>query len=227
MQTPLFEVTAAAASGDPRRLTTAANVRATIGSPAGDDTLLTTLIDRVSAQFATFCGLATDAGTDFPTFGAETCRATWFVEHLLRDPYLGRHSPLFLPWRKPITVSGVNEGGVDLTAGEDFVVESGGLLYRLSGGEARIRWPGAKVVVTYQAGYSLPASVPPDLEAAAIEQVKYLYKARKRDGSVLSETVPEVYQATFAAAGGNFIGASGLLTSVEGALAPYARPGML
>ena len=61
MDAPLFEVTEPAADAAARRLTTAAKVRALIGSPAGDDTKIETLIDGISAECAAYCRLARPA----------------------------------------------------------------------------------------------------------------------------------------------------------------------
>lgn len=217
---PLFEVTVAAAAGDARRLTTAANVREMIGSPSGDDALLTKLIDRAGALMAGYCDLARDAGGTLPTFGVETCRATWLSGDASSSIYSSAGSLLALPWRGPITIAGLTVDGVALTSSTDFRLKTGALLERLSG-DAIIPWGCAKVIATYTAGYTLPASVPPDLEAAAIEQVKYWYMTRARDPSLRSMNMPDTYQAAFSVAGGDSIGDSGLLVSVEGALGPY------
>ena len=221
---PLFEVTAPATVGNATRCTTAANVRALIGSPTGDDTLITSLIDRASLDMANYCGLARDVAGALPTFGKETCQATWFIDSFMggdRGIPLMRPHPLRLPWRKPIAITTVTENGVDLTEGVDFVLEVGALLYRLMA-DARIPWSFGKIVVVYEGGYDLSSSIPPDLEKAAIEQVKYAYQTRRRDMALKSETIPDIRQVSYATPmAGGILGDSGLLLTVESDLASY------
>ena len=182
----LFEIVTPAANAAARALTTAANVRAIIGSPSGDDSMLTTLIDRASAEMAKCAKLARDAAGALPTFGSEACRATWAAAGwgLYTPPpwpQPGVDDSLVLPWRIPVsTITSVVEDSVTLTAGTDFRLMPGGVLERLMN-DAVVTWSRAKIVVLYTAGYSLPGSVPPDLEAAAIEQVKFWYLTRDRD----------------------------------------------
>lgn len=210
----IFEVVTATTDNAARALTTAARVRAMIGSPAGSDADITTLIDRATAMMVKRCRLARDREKP-PTFGKEQVRATWMASP---KP---RRGPLVLPWRVPITsVTAVAADGIELEDGVDFRLAGGGLLLRLEG-DREIEWCPGKIVVDYEVGWELPDEVPPELEAAAIEQVKYMWAARERDPSIRNEAVPDVYQAAFNVAGGDSIGESGLLISVEGVLADY------
>lgn len=212
---PLFEVTTPAVNAAARRLTTAAKVRALIGSPAGDDTKIETLIDGVSAECAAQCGLARPASmASPPTFGQEVVRATWM------QACQERGSQLVLPWRVAITPGQVVENGTNLTVNVDFRLVGGGILERLSG-DAPARWASGKIVVPYTAGWVLPDGVPPELERQVIEQVKMAYFGADEDPAVRSENVPGVYQASYAVAGGDSIGRSGLLVALEAALAPF------
>ncbi|WP_319798321.1 hypothetical protein [Nitrobacter sp.] len=213
----LFEVVTAITDDTKRRLTTAANVRAMIGSASSDDAVLETLISRASAAFATYCKLAKDAKGTPPSFGEESLRATYAaVRH--RDD---RATDLVLPWRPAITaITSVVENGVSLVAGTDYQLKSGGILERLYS-DRETRWRPEKIVVEYTAGWELPGNVPADIEAAAIDQVKYMWSARERDPSIRSENVPDVYQVSFNYPGGSSIGDSGLLISVEAALVAY------
>lgn len=223
---PLFEVVTPAADEAARALTTAANVRTIIGSLAGDDAVLTVLINRASAEMAKCAKLARDTIGTPPTFGAEACRATWPAAGFglyIPAPWVvpGEGESLVLPWRTPVSeIASIVEDAVTLAEGVDFRSMPGGVLERLRN-DAVISWSRAKIVVEFTAGYDLPAEVPDDLEAAAIEQVKFWYASRKRDPSVRSETVPDVYQGAYSVAGGDSIGASGLLVSVEGVLSAY------
>lgn len=211
----LFEVTSTEIVLASRRLTSATNVQTALGIGSTDTTLIESIIDRVSALVVQYCNLAKDVSGKAPTFAQETCRATW---------YIGSRSgaDLVLPWRAPMSsITSVVEDDVTLTAADDYQLTAGGLLRRLSD-DASICWSTGKIVVVYVAGWtSLPTNVPPDLEARVIDQVKMEYQARKRDPSLRSEAVPDVYQASFLIAGGDSIGESGLLVSLEGALGPY------
>lgn len=217
--TPFFEVTTAASTAAARRLTTATKVQAVLfGGTATDTTLIETMIDRVSAQAASFCNLAQDAVGTFPTFGRETCRATWYTK-----TGGSRGSKLLLPWRVPITsITSVVEDGETLTTATDYRLMTGALIERLSS-DAPISWSPGKIVVIYVTGWQLTSAdqVPPDLEAAVIDQVKVMYQTRARDLTLRSEQVPDVYTAAYSVAGGDSIGDSGLLAQVENALAPY------
>lgn len=213
---PLFEVVTAAADAAARRLVTAAEVRVIIGSPDGGDSKLETFIDAFSAVAAEHCDLAEDAAGTFPTFARETVRATWAA----RSDCGRRFDSLILPWRTPITtVSSVAVDGEELTT-DEYRLLPGGLLQRLSA-ERLAAWSGGKIVVTYVAGWSLPAGAPSELKLAAIDQVKTWYLGRTRDSAILSESVPDTYQASYGAAGGVGISGDGLLKSVESILNRY------
>ena len=215
---PIFEVTSAAATAAARRLATAAKVQAVLfGGEATDTALIEAMIDRVSARAARHCNLAKAATGAAPTFGRETCRATWPVRGGSCDEVL------FLPWRVPVTsISSVVEDGVTLSA-TDYQLRGGAILERLSDG-VPVPWSRAKIVVTYVAGWQLENAdqVPPDLEAAVIDQVKVMYLTRDRDYTLRSEDVPGVYSASYSAAEGD-----GLLPHVDAALAEYRAPVIL
>ncbi|WP_289296239.1 phage head-tail connector protein [uncultured Reyranella sp.] len=213
-----LETVTPAGTGDARRLTTKAKVKALLGiTTTTDDTLLDQLIDRASADCVSYCGLAADGAGSFPTFGAETLRATWYDLERCSDDFL------LLPWRPRIAVTAVSENGVSLTAGTDYRLLDGGLLQRLSNGQPMPWATWWTVIATFTAGWSLPDGVDPALEGRVIDQVKMAYKGRDRDNALRSLQVPGVYQASFSVAGGDSIGESGLLIALETALAPYRR----
>jgi len=215
MDAPLFEVTTPAADAAARRLTTAAKVRALIGSPAGDDTKIETLIDGVSAECAAYCSLARPANmASPPTFGEEVVKSTWLASCERRT------AMLILPWRVAITPGQIVEDGVNLTVNVDYRLVGGGMLQRMASGAPRC-WSSAAVVAPYTTGWDLPGDVPPELERQVIEQVKMAYFSAGDDPRVRSEAIPDTYQASYAVAGGDSIGKSGLLTALEGALAPF------
>lgn len=215
MHRPLFEVTTPAADAAARRLTTAAKVRALVGSPAGDDPKLETLIDGVSAECAAYCGLARSANmASPPTFGQEVVKATWLQAC---EP---RGTMLVLPWRVAVSPGQVVENGSILTLNTDYRLVGGGMLERISG-DAPVRWSSGKIVVPYTAGWVLPDGVPPELERLVIEQVKMAYLNADQNPAIRSENEPDVYAASYAVPGGDSIGRSGLLVSLESALSPF------
>lgn len=215
----LFEVTAAITSIAHRRLTTAAKVQDVLfGGTATDTTLIETFIDRVSDKAVEYCRLARDPTGTFPTFGRETCRATWAP---LSNGLRGHE--LILPWRVPVSsITSVVEDGETLVLSTDYQLAGAGILERLSETN-RVRWSSAAIVVVYVAGFDLAtaSAVPPALEAAVIDQVKVMYQTRRRDITLRSEQVPDVYTAAYSIAGGDSIGESGLMVQVESALGQY------
>ena len=214
----LLETTTAAAAGETRRLTTAAKVKALLGETTSTyDTLFETIIDQVSDDCARYCALAADNAGAFPTFGAETLRATWYANTGERDDIL------VLPWRPKVAVSSVVENGVTLTSGTDYRLLAGAQLQRISSTIPIVWDPCYQVVVTLTAGWTLPTGVPPSLEARVIDQVKLVYSGRDRDPALRSEAEPDIYSASYSVVGGDTIGDSGLLKSLEAVLASWRR----
>lgn len=215
---PIFETVTAAANPAARRLTTAAKVQELLGIGATDTTIIEGIIDRVSASAAGFCRLARDVSGVVPTFGGEQLRATW----LQGDGC--RRDTLLLPWRTPITaIVSIVEDGESLTSQTDYRRLGAGQILRLSLDEPA-GWSPAKIVVVYEAGWSLPAGVPAEIEGAILEQVKLMYLGRARDPALRGETVPDVHAVQFNVAGGDAIGVSGLMRSVEDALWRFRNP---
>lgn len=127
--------------------------------------------------------------------------------------------------RKPIiTIDEIVEGSTTLDIYDYELSAATGELWRLDGGGDRTTWAsGSQITVQYSAGYALLTTLPHDVERACIDQVKAMFMSRQRDPTLKSESLPDTYQVSYALAGGDFIGVSGLLISVEGALAPYRR----
>jgi hypothetical protein len=214
----LLETTVPAAAGATRRLTTKEKVKADLGiTDTASDTLIDQYIDQVSDAAARYANLAEDNAGNFPTLGAETLRATWYG-------YNGnRCGNLLLPWRVKWAVTTVTEGGTALVAGTDYRVLPGGELQRISSGYRWAWYPERDAVVTFTAGWTLPAGVPPSLEAAVIDQVKYVLAGRARDPALRSLDIPGVSSETYNVAGGSSIGEEGLLSPLERVLDQYRR----
>jgi len=213
MTQPLFEVVTPAAVGAARRLTTVEKVKAALRiTVSANDALITSIIDGVSADCAREARLARAGATD-PTFGRETLRATWRCRGRGCSTNL-----LVLPWRTPIiSVSSVVVAGDSLDP-DSFRVLDGGMLQRVGGICA---WLRADTVVEFIAGWDLPTGVPAGLEMRVIDQVKMQYLQTDRDQSLRSQSTDALGSATYAVIGGDTIANSGLLKSLESALAPY------
>jgi hypothetical protein len=235
----LLETVTPVANAAARQLTTTANVKAMLGiTDSSTDTIINSLIDRATGQMADYCKLARDVVGNRPTFGTEVLRATWYPAHFHPQfgPYRGNNNPdswrrgpsLYLPWRVPISlIDSVTEDGTTLTLGTDYKFTGGfsGELKRFDGdGATPKHWSHLEVVVQFESGWSLPASVPPEVEAACIEQVRYVFLGRQRDRSVRSEAVPDLATIAYSVPGGDVMGASGLLPDVRDALEPYRNP---
>ena len=215
MSEPLFEVVTPAANAAGRRLTTAAKVQAALRLGDVDTTLIERTIDAVSGECVRFCNLARPVAGPVPTFGLEVVRATWLGTDL------DRTSTLILPWRAPITAVGsVIENGASLVMNTDFRLLGSGMLERMAA-DAPVCWSTGKIVVSYTAGWSLPTDVPAELEGQVIEQAKMKFLATDRDPALRSENTPDVWSGSYAVAGGDSIGESGLLKSLEAALSPF------
>ena len=215
MNEPLFEVVTPAANAAARRLTTVTKVQAALRLGNVDSTLIESIIDAVSGECVRFANLARSASGTVPTFGQEALRATWLGTEI------DRGSVLIVPWRTPIaTVDSVVEDGTTVALNTDFRLVGGGMLERIAD-DAPVSWSSAKIVVSWTAGWSLPVEVPAELEGQVIEQVKMKYLATDRDPALRSENTPDVWSGSYAVAGGDSIGESGLLKSLEAALSPF------
>lgn len=163
-------VSVAAASID---LTLLATVKTELGiTDTGLDAWLATQITQASQAAATYCNRV-------------------FAQETLLDYFrLDCGADKLLLSRIPVaSITTVVEDGVTLTAADYELEASTGFLWRLDGADNRSCWAAAKIVVTFIAGYELLATLPPDIERAAIILVKQAYFAKQRDPLVKGETV--------------------------------------
>lgn len=215
----LLESVTAEADATKRWLTTRVAVKAAL--LIGDttkDTLIDSLISRVSGLIANECALARDNAGGIASFAQETLRATWFpTRH-------SRGALLTLPWRVPCTqIISVTVDDEALDPGEYRLVATvpGRLQFLCDGDPAA--WSGSKIVGQFKAGFALPASVPPELETACIEQVKAMLMAADRDPSIRSVNSPDIGAESYALPGGDtFKGL--LLPQVVDAISAYRDP---
>lgn len=213
LKRPHHRLTVATAATN-RLLTSASRVKSSLGiTDSTQDSLIGELIRRVSDEILVYLRYPrADDGT-IPTLGRES-----FVE-TIRYAY-GVYE-LFLTRRPIATISSVVEDGTTLTEGTHFQVnKNAGVLERLDGDDIT-SWSADKIVVTYSAGYILPddegtRDLPYEIEEAAI----YTVLARMSDldpsavdPEVKSETLFEVYSASYANAGtsGRAFGDAGTL----------------
>lgn len=214
--------TTAVANADARRLTTVANFKAALDleTSAADDTEIASLVYRVSDLIARECGLVETAGGERPTFGNERLTATWWQTGAYRG------NLLHLPWRVPVSsITSIVEDGVTLTVSTDYILKSStpGILVRMDDG-IPTAWSSAQIVGVFNAGWTLPTNVPPDVEAAAIEQMRAIWYGRDRDPNLRSESVPDVYTGTWSVGGGDTRGDAALLPQVIETMTPYWNP---
>jgi hypothetical protein len=160
-------------------LTILATLKAELGiTGTTQDAYLSTLIAQVSDGCARYCRRT--------TFGRERVAQTERISTPRDCIVLDRDLA-------PSIVSVVEDGTT--LAAADYEID-GALLYRLES-DSRIRWPVAKIVVTYDAGYTLLTDLPADLERAALDWAKALYSAQGRDPMLRSESADGVGSASY------------------------------
>jgi hypothetical protein len=184
---PLLEIVTPASS---QQLVDLATLKADLSiGDASQDARLTRVINAVSGQVASYIGR--------PLIEATYRETRWIdAEDRLLDLQ-----------RVPVTAIGsVVESGVTLASTLYSWIDGQGLL-RLDAGGDPTSWARAKVVVTYTAGW-IPTTgtptgaqivLPADLYEAALAACRAAFLAKDRDPGVVvrSETVPDIYQATY------------------------------
>jgi len=183
-------------------LTTLAAVKSELAITATtDDTHLTSLISPASLALAKACGR--------DHFGRETVVQTERLSTYRLCIILDRDID--------VTISSVVVDGVTLDTDEYEV--DGSLLYRLTD-DARECWAPGKVVITYAAGYTLPAGAPSDLARACILLIGSAYAGRGRDPALRSERILDVIDTSYFDPN-KAATASGLPADVDMLIQPY------
>ncbi|PWC53271.1 phage head-tail connector protein [Azospirillum sp. TSO22-1] len=174
-----------------------------------DDGWLGEVIDRASAAVRNHCNRI---------FALETVRETF----RLCTP---TDSLILTRWPVVSIVSVTESGTTVATSGYEVEADTG-ILYRLTTSDRRRCWASPKIVVEYQAGYTLPgttgATLPDDVERATMMLVKAEWYARTRDPLVKAENVDSVLETTFWV-GGFGTGAT-LPPDVVALLSPHRQP---
>jgi hypothetical protein len=142
-------------------------------SGSSEDATLELLIAEASALLAAYCGR--------DTFGRETLLQTERLTCATESIVLGRD---IAPAITSVTVDG------ETLDTDEYEIDSS-LLYRLED-DQRTWWDAGKVVVSFQAGFSLPNSAPTALARAALDLVVGMYRGAGRDTTVRQEMVEGV-----------------------------------
>ena len=121
--------------------------------------------------------------------------------------------------RYPVeSVVSVVSGGVTLPADGYEIDHANGFVHRVRNGDP-LPWSPGKTVITYRAGYDLPAGLPEGVERACILLVKMYASAGDRDPMIRSETIEGAGSAEYFSGAG-----TGLPPEVVGLLQPHVRP---
>ena len=203
----MFHTLEVVTPADETDLTLVDTVKQDLGITSGaEDDYLTELIKRVSSQVCAYLKVP-QADDGSRTLAAEELRETFRFAGGHRRRLCGdgdnlRHSRLILS-RKPVTaISSVIENGVTLDADDYQIIGRSGILVRLSNDRERDWNTGAKIVVVYTAGWLLAdegddATLPDEIEGAAIDIIKGARAARKRDPLVKAKQVQDIDQVEY------------------------------
>lgn len=207
-----------------RLLTTLANVKAVLGITDGaQDTYLNLIIPQASAACENYCNRV---------FAQETLTDAFRLQYPWFPGFPDAHvAPLQLTRWPLVSVTSVIETdgqgvATTLTAGTDYESDmDAGQVFRLDTYGNPRNFATYRVAIQYVAGYALPGDVSPtmpaDIEQAAIEMVKAMWAARKRDPNLRSETIPELISNTYQTVAPT---SSGLPLIVESLLDNYRVP---
>ncbi|MGE0698784.1 MAG: phage head-tail connector protein [Hyphomicrobiaceae bacterium] len=122
------------------------------------------------------------------TFGKETVEETFRPDQCLGELILSRY-PV-------VSIASISENGTTLSADDYEVDKDRGFVTRLHGTRP-CYWSTCKTIVTYVAGYDLPASTPQALQQACLQLVKAFYLGADRDPLIRSESVTPMSSASY------------------------------
>lgn len=156
-------------------------------------------IEGISRFVVSYLGVVM-ATNGTATLGRETLVETIRHEHARGRPWhlrSGIRRSALLLARSPVTsVVSVVQGGTTFDP-EDYEVDgAAGLLMRVSGDISWSWHATTRIIVTYVAGWLLPADanrdLPADIEDAVIALLKASWFARRRDPALVSESIPGI-----------------------------------
>jgi hypothetical protein len=172
----------------------------------------------VGAGIMAECRIAVGQGND-PTLFQETLTETFYSVDV---------DELMLARRHNIEIQSITVDGTVLTTDQYFVNTESGIITYLSSDCPR-RWCARKIVVVYKAGF---ATVPPDLEQAALDYFRAVSMESDRDPYVKAESVEvpgletrrtELWSGTLPGSAS----ASGMPDSVSSQLGRFRNPGSI
>jgi hypothetical protein len=168
----MIELVTAAPSQD---LTVLATAKQELGVTDGwNDARIAQLIVQASSTIAGYCNRP--EGFGLATW-RETLRQVWHRECLILRRDLAP------------SITTLVEDGVTLTATDYFL--EGSLVYRLKSDRV-VDWSASKIVITYDAGFTLVSDLPAEIERACLTTVQALFSAVARDPMIRSESAEGV-----------------------------------
>ena len=202
-----FIVTTAASS---YKLTTVADLKALMKiTSSTDDTLMSSCIDRASAQIVAFCnrGFAKETLT-------ETVKSNGGINLVVK--------------RTPIvSITSITLAGTLVDASAYSLDEpAAGFIYNENGWNCTYGKNSYSIV--YVAGYVLPSfitgtiNLPEEVSAACLELAKSLYLGGARDPNITRDSVPDVRDVTYGGSSSSVAGGSSA-SAILNALAPLQR----
>jgi len=166
-------------------LVTLAIAKEELGVTGSDrDAQIRRYIASSSAAVAQYCSRVFPVETVADTFEIERARLQFGGEASLQAS------------RWPIgTITSLVEAGTALIRDVDYKVdETSGLFYRLAISGLSTTWSSSPIVLTYVGGY---ASIPADIQDAAVRMIRSRWFAKDRDPLARSESIPGVRDVTF------------------------------
>jgi hypothetical protein len=192
-------------------LTTLERARAMLDFAPNENATVGTLIGQASRTIVDYCRRP---------FGTETVTETF-------DAFLWGSAVLL--GRSPVTdIAEVRDGSEVIAAANHRLDPATGLLYRIDDDDYPLCFTGARLTVTYTAGYVLPSdedgapapTLPASIERAALRLVGAYRSMHGRDSLVKSEDIEGIGSTSWWVPGANSVLAD---PEAEQLLAPYRR----
>lgn len=184
----MFSVITPAAN---KKLTSLTNLKIELGIADADtsqDVLLNRFLDRLSAVVCNYMGVPA-ASNGAPTFALETLE-----ENLTNSPWLRRRGSSIVLSRRPVTeIVSVTAAGTLIDTSDFELDPVAGILTRTGAvGALGIAYtPGARTLIQYKAGFTLPPTanytLPFEIEGAVIDMIRLAKSASVRDPTIKSE----------------------------------------
>lgn len=195
---PIQSILTVTAAATARSLTTMPIAKRLLGiTDNSQDTTLDALIPMASAAVENYCNRV---------FAKETLSETIRIwsDPLTRTAARGVTALQLQRWPIVAASVAVTEDSTALVEGTDYKIDyAKGILTRLDSDLIPQWWRLTPVVVTYGAGYVLPGTanaardLPYEIEEATVDVLRMRLAGTTRDPALRSESVPEVYSASY------------------------------